>query len=678
MPPAKGIPAGRAFVELFADSSKLVRGLKRASAKLKAFGARVREIGLRMAKVTAALFAPIGILSIKAASAAEETQSRFEQVFRDQAAAAGRFADAVAEAVGRSRYAIRDALSTFQSFFTGMGFDAAKSRELSQQLQSLALDFASFHNIADDEAVGRFISALSGSSEVLDRFGINIKQAALQQELLRMGIRKSWQEVTEQEKALARLNVITRAMGDQGAVGDAVRTAGSFANRMKALKGQLHDTAVEIGRGLLPAVTPLVRKVAAAAKAFADWARQNKALVGTIFKVAAGVIGVGLALAVLGTAIRGFGIILAGFAAALKLAIGLLAVAKLSVLALLSPIGLVIAAVATLAAAVLVATGAMGKLLRWLGDRWRDLKDEALEAYDGIAAALASGDIALAAKILWLTLKMWWIKGTNALGRVWREFLHDWRVFGITVWHGLKDDLEDLWHGLSVAWIETTAFLSKTWTRFCGGVSKAWHWTGNKIQKAWNWLKSQFDSDFDREAANRAADQAWEAKKREIESETQAALASREAERERDRRIETKTHERRKQQIKRDYERAIVDLQKEHDSKLKAAEDDLAAAKDEWRKAIAAARKRREAGEPPGMPGMPGMPEAAGGAGAFADAMRAQQQRTETRGAFNPFALRFFDRGAVNIQERTAKAAEEILREARDINRNTTTGAVFE
>jgi hypothetical protein len=37
--PAKpgAIRAGRAFVELFADDSKLVRGLRRASAKPKAF-----------------------------------------------------------------------------------------------------------------------------------------------------------------------------------------------------------------------------------------------------------------------------------------------------------------------------------------------------------------------------------------------------------------------------------------------------------------------------------------------------------------------------------------------------------------------------------------------------------------------------------------------------------------
>jgi hypothetical protein len=38
MPQPEAIRAGRAFVELFADDSKLMHGLKRAQAKLMAFG----------------------------------------------------------------------------------------------------------------------------------------------------------------------------------------------------------------------------------------------------------------------------------------------------------------------------------------------------------------------------------------------------------------------------------------------------------------------------------------------------------------------------------------------------------------------------------------------------------------------------------------------------------------
>ncbi len=45
---SKGIKAGRGFVELFADDSKLARGLKSAQKKLEAFGSGIRPIGTRM------------------------------------------------------------------------------------------------------------------------------------------------------------------------------------------------------------------------------------------------------------------------------------------------------------------------------------------------------------------------------------------------------------------------------------------------------------------------------------------------------------------------------------------------------------------------------------------------------------------------------------------------------
>jgi len=44
------------------------------------------------------------------------------------------------------------------------------------------------------------------------------------------------------------------------------------------------------------------------------------------------------------------------------------------------------------------ASGAGGKALDWLGDRFGTLKDDALSAYQGIADAFAAGDLALAVK----------------------------------------------------------------------------------------------------------------------------------------------------------------------------------------------------------------------------------------------------------------------------------------
>ena len=58
MPTAQAIRVSRAYVELFADDSKLVRGLKRAQTKLKAFGAGIKSFGTRLLSVGTVAAAP--------------------------------------------------------------------------------------------------------------------------------------------------------------------------------------------------------------------------------------------------------------------------------------------------------------------------------------------------------------------------------------------------------------------------------------------------------------------------------------------------------------------------------------------------------------------------------------------------------------------------------------------
>ena len=55
----RSIRAGRAFVEVFTDDKRLVRGLRAAERKLKAFGANIRNLGLKMAGLGTAVLAPM-------------------------------------------------------------------------------------------------------------------------------------------------------------------------------------------------------------------------------------------------------------------------------------------------------------------------------------------------------------------------------------------------------------------------------------------------------------------------------------------------------------------------------------------------------------------------------------------------------------------------------------------
>ncbi|MFM7836229.1 MAG: hypothetical protein ACKPJD_30910, partial [Planctomycetaceae bacterium] len=66
----------RAFVELFADDTKLVRGLRAAERRLKAFGESVQSIGKKTMGLGAAIVGPI----VAAAAAFNEAGSRLDDM----------------------------------------------------------------------------------------------------------------------------------------------------------------------------------------------------------------------------------------------------------------------------------------------------------------------------------------------------------------------------------------------------------------------------------------------------------------------------------------------------------------------------------------------------------------------------------------------------------------------
>lgn len=662
----RGIRAGRAFVEL-GVSDKLSAGLRRAQKRLQAFGSAVTGIGLRMAAIAGTAVSAIAVPTIKAASDAQETLSRFEAVFADQADAAKQFAQTLADSVGRSKYEILDALSTFQSFFAGLGFDPAQARQMSQTLQSLALDFASFHNLSDQEAIDRFISALSGSGEVLDRFGVNIRQVALEQELLKMGISKTWGEVTEQEKALARLNVIMGTMGRQGATGDAVKTAGSFANQMKRLKGEVKDAAVTIGTALIPVVSPVVAWMGRAAEVAGEWIAKNQRLVATAFKVGVAVAAAGAALVVVGTAIVGLGAVfgsLAAIAGGVATAIGVVGAAAA---ALVSPIGIAVTAVLGLGTALLVSTGAGGEALSWLGDQFKRLRDRVASVMGGITDALAAGDVALAAEILWLSLKLVWQKGVASLERVWLAARNFFVTTVHKMWFGAVAAAQLGFHGLEVAWIETTAFLSKTWTRFTSGFKKIWEGATSFVAKRMLEIQGLFDESLDVEAAKQAVDDQLASRLAELDQSAQQDLADRESRRQRERDDAAEMNEATLAEIGRQFEEAQRSLREGSQAQIEETQRALEEARKKLDDAIAEARRKREASDA----------EDAGPGRTPADLMTEFESRIASlgetvakgisvRGTFSAAAVAGLASSGT-AAERTAKASEQTARNTKQL-----------
>ncbi len=297
MPSASDIRAGGAFTELYTKNGPLYAGLKSAEARIKGFSAKATQIAQSMTRFTAVVASPF-VIGLKAASDMQESMSKFDVVYGENAEAMKKWGDEYGKQVGRSKQQIADFLAGNQDLFVPMGFDSKSAEEISKTLTTLAVDLGSFNNKADADVMNDLQAAMTGSGEVMKKYGVILSEAAVKAELLKQGLDPK--SVTEAQKAQARLAIILR--GTTAAQGDAIRMSGGFANQMKALKASAWDAAGAIGEALLPTVTGALTKVVEIAKAAAVWAAQNATLVRTLAAIVAIVGSVGAGIWAIGAA----------------------------------------------------------------------------------------------------------------------------------------------------------------------------------------------------------------------------------------------------------------------------------------------------------------------------------------------------------------------------------------
>lgn len=298
------IRAGLAYVELLLENKQFLAGLRDAQGRLLSTGQIVTSVGRMfqtagtyMIAGAAAALAPLA-LTIAKASALEETLNKFNVVFGSNADVVKQWSIEFGAAMGRSREQVLSFMAGSQDLFVPLGFAADQATEMSKQVTQLAIDLASFNNMADADTLRDLHAALTGSGEVMKKYGVIVSEAAVKQELFNQGIDPK--TATDQQKVMARFAIILR--GTTAAQGDAERSAGSYANQMKALRARVDDAAAAIGSALLPTVTDFVADAAEIAQVVADWAANNSTLVLTVAKLAAGVLVLGGGLKVLGLA----------------------------------------------------------------------------------------------------------------------------------------------------------------------------------------------------------------------------------------------------------------------------------------------------------------------------------------------------------------------------------------
>ncbi|WP_439628217.1 hypothetical protein [Gemmata sp.] len=403
----RGIRAGRAFVELVADSNQLYRALDQASARLKKFGSAAVSIGAKSAAAGGAVLAPLGKAFSDALTKGADIKAiaaRYQQgvgsiselvgAFEFAGVGVREFGDVVGGLEGKI-IAAADANGELIEGLRGLRGRDLIGKSLDQQLDRIFKRFGDI-NASDFDLANQAEQIFGAAGAKLVPY-------------LKDGI-----------EGLRRLKAEGKRTGAVMSVED-IERAHAASKAWDAVMVELATTIVKVGSALLPAtdqtkeLSEQVRDVFAAGR---EWVANNGEIIATIAKVAGGVAAAGIVLAGIGTSVKLLGPIFSGAVSGIRGIVGGFALLK-------SPIGALGFAVGGLGALWLTCTengraaaADLGKAFRSIGDTFRD-------TWGGITAAVGKGDLATAFKLAGTGIKAVWFELIISLGKAFAAFIED-------------------------------------------------------------------------------------------------------------------------------------------------------------------------------------------------------------------------------------------------------------
>lgn len=245
--------------------TQAINEIKRAQGafnKFAASGKLFQSVGTSLTKnITLPMVAAsAGIYkAVQAASTLQESLSKTEAVFGENADQVKAWARTTSAAFGVNQQAALEAAGTYGNLFRAFGLSSGQAQGMSTSLVELAADMASFNNVPIEDALLALRSGLSGETEPLKRFGVALNDQRLRLKAAELGLGTYTGQLPVAIKTQAAFALIMQDTALQQ--GDVARTSTGLANQQKFLQAQVADLRAEFGMAFMPIMLQLVTMI---------------------------------------------------------------------------------------------------------------------------------------------------------------------------------------------------------------------------------------------------------------------------------------------------------------------------------------------------------------------------------------------------------------------------------
>ncbi len=279
------IRAGRAFVEVYADDSKLRRGLANASRQLKQFGEDVSSLGTKFMALGAGIVSPL-------LAATKQFMSIGSQLV-DMSARTGMTTNALSElgyAAGQTGAGIEEVEKSVRKMQKTIAEAATGGKAYVDALRAVGLKYSDLRGKSPED---QFMAIAEGINKIKDP---TMKAAAAVEIFGRSGtmLVPMLSDIKELRAEAVRLGL---SMGKEQA-----EAADALGDAWDRLVASAKSISVAIGSALADNLTKTTNDIVAGIASIRKWINANGELLNTILKLGAAAVGIGASLFALGKA----------------------------------------------------------------------------------------------------------------------------------------------------------------------------------------------------------------------------------------------------------------------------------------------------------------------------------------------------------------------------------------